>query len=202
MAASDFKRRQFIRLPGGAAAAWPRAARAQPGKLNVGTIAVGNTQHLGAELFRASAVLDFQTVPYRGTPDLIVALLRNDIQLMIDFYGPMKPTLLEQRVRPVATSGVERSPFLPDVPTVAQTSVPGYEVASWNGMFAPAGTPEIIGLLNRSIREIVAIPDVRQRYAELGIEAKASTPEALKAQLVADIAKWAALIERAGIAKL
>jgi tripartite-type tricarboxylate transporter receptor subunit TctC len=179
------------------------AARAQPGALNVGTIAVGSTQHLGAELFRASAGLNFQIVPYRGTPDVIVALLRNDIQLMIDFYAPMKPTLLEQKIRPVATSGAERSPFFADVPTVAQAGVPGYEVPSWNGMFAPAGTPpEIIDLLNRSIREIVAIPEVRQRYAELGIEARASTPEELKAKLVADIAKWSALIERAGIAKL
>ncbi len=127
--------------------------------------------------------MNFQIVPYRGTPDVIVALLRNDIQLMIDFYAPMKPTLLEQKIRPLATSGAARSPFFSDVPTVAQAGVPGYEVPSWNGLFAPAGTPpEIIGLLNRSIREIVEIPEVKQRYAELGIEAKASSPEELKAQ--------------------
>ena len=180
-----------------------QAARAEPGKLNVGTIAVGSTQHLGAELFRSLAGVNVQIVPYRGTPDVVVALLRNDIQLMIDFYGPMKATLSEQRMRAVATSGAARSPFLPDVPTVAQAGVPGYEVASWNGLFAPVGTPvEIIDLLNRSIREIVAVPDVKRRYADLGIEARASTPETLKATLAADIAKWAALIERAGIAKL
>jgi tripartite-type tricarboxylate transporter receptor subunit TctC len=180
-----------------------KAAREQPGKLNVGTIAVGSTQNLGAALFKSAAGLNFQVVPYRGTPDVIVALLRNDIQLMIDFYAAMKPTLLERKIRPLATSSAQRSPFFPDVPTVAQAGVPGYEVTSWNGMFAPAGTPpDIIALLNRSIREIVAIPEVKQRYAELGIEAKASSPEELKARLEADIKKWAALIERAGIQKL
>jgi putative tricarboxylic transport membrane protein len=148
-----------------------KAARERPGKLDVGTIAVGSTQNLGAELFKAQAGLNFQIVPYRTTPDVIVALLRNDIHLMIDFYGPMKATLTDKKIRPVGTSGPQRSPFFTDVPTVAQAGVPGYEVTSWNGTFAPVGTPlEIMGLLNRSIREIVALPEVKQRYAELGIE--------------------------------
>jgi tripartite-type tricarboxylate transporter receptor subunit TctC len=180
-----------------------KAARERPGKLDVGTIAVGSTQNLGAELFKAQAGLNFQIVPYRTTPDVIVALLRNDIHLMIDFYGPMKATLTDKKIRPVGTSGPQRSPFFTDVPTVAQAGVPGYEVTSWNGTFAPVGTPlEIMGLLNRSIREIVALPEVKQRYAELGIEARASAPEDVKARLEGDIKKWAALIERAGIQKL
>ena len=163
---------------------------------------MGGTQNLAAELFKASAGLNFQIIPYRGTPDVIVALLRNDVQLMVDFYAPMKPTLQDKKIRAVASSGPQRSPFLPDVPTVAEAGVPGYEVTSWNGVFVPTGTPApIIGLLNAAIHEIVAIPEVKQRYAELGIEAKASTPEELKARLEADIAKWAALIERAGIPK-
>ncbi len=179
-----------------------KAASEQPGKLNVGTIAVGGTQNLGAELLKSSAGLDFQIIPYRGTPDVIVALLRNDIQLMIDFYAAMKPTLAEKKIRPVATSGPQRSPFLADVPTVAQAGVPGYEVTSWNGVFAPVGTPaEIISLLNKSIHEVVAIPELKQRYADLGIEAEASTPEQLKGRLESDIRKWAAVIERANIPK-
>jgi tripartite-type tricarboxylate transporter receptor subunit TctC len=180
-----------------------KAAREQPGKLNVGTIAVGSTQNLGAELFKASAGLNFQIVPYRVTPDVIVALLRNDVQLLIDFYAPLKPTLVEKKIRPVATSGPQRSPFFTDVPTVAEAGVPGYEVTSWNGIFAKVGTsPEIINLLNTSIREVVSMPDVQQRYADLGIEAAASTPEELKARLERDIKKWAGVIERAGIPKL
>jgi putative tricarboxylic transport membrane protein len=179
-----------------------KAAKNDPGKLNVGTINVGGTQNLAAELFKSSAALNFQIVPYRGTPDVIVALIRNDVQLMVDFYAPMKPTLLEKKIHPVAVTGTRRSPFLPDIPTVAEAGVAGYEVVSWNGIFARAGTPpEIIATLNAAIREIVALPEVKERYADLGIEANASTPEGLKARLAADIAKWAALIERAGIAK-
>ncbi len=178
------------------------AARAQPGKLNVGTINVGGTQNLAAELLRSSAGRDFQIIPYRGTPDVIVALLRNDVQLMVDFYAPMKATLQDNKMRPLATTGAQRSPFLPDVPTVAEAGVPGYEVTSWNGIFARIGTPaEIIGVLNKAIHEVVAMPDVKQRYADLGIEARASTPEELKARLQADIGKWAVLIERAHIPK-
>jgi tripartite-type tricarboxylate transporter receptor subunit TctC len=179
-----------------------KAAREQPGRLNVGTINVGGTQNLAAELFKASAGLDFQIIPYRGTPDVIVALIRSDVALMVDFYAPMKPTLTDGKIRAVATTGPQRSPFLPDVPTVAEAGAPGYEVLSWNGIFARAGTPaEIISVLNGAVREIVAIPEVKERYADLGIEAKASSPDDLKARLAADIAKWAAVIERAGIAK-
>ena len=179
-----------------------KAARAQPGGLNVSTINVGGTQNLAAELLKTSAGLNFQIIPYRGTPDVIVALLRNDVQLMIDFYAPMKPTLQENKIRALATSQLQRSPFLRDIPTVAEAGVPGYEVVSWNGVFARAGTPEnIIGVLNAAIREVVAIPEVKERYAELGIEAKASSPEELKQRLQADIAKWVAVIERAGIPK-
>jgi tripartite-type tricarboxylate transporter receptor subunit TctC len=180
-----------------------KAARAQPGKLNVGTINVGGTQNLAAELLKSSAGVDFQIIPYRGTPEVIVALLRNDVQMLVEFYAPIKSTLLDNKIRAVAASGTKRSPFLPDVPTVAEAGVLGYEVTSWNGLFAPPGTPdEIIGRLNKTIREIVASPDVKQKYADLGIEAKAGTPEELKARLAGDIGKWAAVIERAKIPKL
>ena len=179
-----------------------KAAREQPGKLNVGTINVGGTQNLAAELLKSLAGVNFQIIPYRGTPDVIVALLRNDVQLLVEFYAPIKSTLADKKIRAVASSGTQRSPFLPDVPTAAEAGVPGYEVTSWNGVFAPVGTPaEILALLNKSIHEMVAMPDVKQRYADLGIEAKASTPEQLRARLEGDIKKWAAVIERAGIPK-
>lgn len=179
-----------------------KAAREQPGKLNVGTINVGGTQNLAAELLRSQAGVNFQIIPYRGTPDVIVALLRNDVQMLVEFYAPIKSTLADKKIRAVANSGTQRSPFLPDVPTAAEAGVAGYEVTSWNGVFAPVGTPpDVLALLNKSIHEMVAIPDVKQRYADLGIEAKASTPEQLKARLEGDIKKWAAVIERAGIPK-
>jgi tripartite-type tricarboxylate transporter receptor subunit TctC len=114
-----------------------KAAKAAPGKLNIGTIAVGSTQELAAELFKASAKLDVQIVPYRTTPDVIVGLIRNDVQLMVDFYAPMESALEQNRIRAVGTSGTDRTEYLPAVPTVAEAGVPGYEVTAWNGLFAP-----------------------------------------------------------------
>ncbi len=179
-----------------------KAARAQPGKLNVGTINVGGTQNLAAELFKSSAGLNFQIIPYRGTPEVIVATLRNDVHLMVDFYAPLKGSLTDKKLRPLAASGTKRSPFMPDVPTVAEAGGFDYEVTSWNGVFAPAATPApVLALLNKVLHEVVALPDVKQRYADLGIEAKASTPEELKARLEGDIKKWAAVIKTAGIPK-
>ena len=97
-----------------------------------------------------SAGLDLQIVPYRGTPDVIVALLRNDVAMLVEFYAPIKSTLLDNKIRAIATSGPQRSPFFADMPTVAEAGVAGYEVMSWNGLFAPIGTPvEIIDLLTR-----------------------------------------------------
>ena len=178
-------------------------ARQRPGQLNIGTIAVGSTQELGGELFRASAKLNVQIVPYRTTPDVIVGLIRNDVQLMVDFYAPMESALEQNRIRAVATSGGMRTEYLSAVPTVAEAGVPGYEVTAWNGLFAPKGTPPaIIEQLNRALREILALPDIKARFANLGISAQASTPEELKSRLQGDIGKWAAVIERAGIPKL
>jgi tripartite-type tricarboxylate transporter receptor subunit TctC len=179
-----------------------KAAREQPGKLNIGTISVGSTQELGAELFKASAGLNVQIVPYRSTPDVIIGLIRNDVQLMVDFYAPMESTLEQNRIRAVATSGPVRTEYLSGVPPVSEAGVPGYEVTAWNGLFAPKGTaPAIVELLNRNVRDILAIPDIKTRFASLGIEAKGSTPEELKSRLQSDIGKWAAVIERAGIPK-
>ncbi len=179
------------------------AARAQPGKLNIGTIAVGSTQHLGAELFRASAKLNMQLIPYKTTPDVTVGLLRNDIQVMVDFYAAMRAGLKDGKLRPLATSGTTRATFLPDVPTVAQAGVPGYEVLSWNGLAAPVGTPQpILDTLNKAIREVLAMPDVIKRYEDVGIAARASSPDELRKRLVADIKKWSAVIDSAKIPRL
>jgi tripartite-type tricarboxylate transporter receptor subunit TctC len=179
-----------------------KAARDQPGKLNIGTVSIGSTQHLGAELFKASAGLNVQIIPYRTTPEVFIGLVRGDIQLMVDFYAAMKSGLTEKKILGVGTSGLARTSYLPDVPPVNEAGVPGYEVTSWNGIFAPNGTPPaVINLLNKSLHEVLAIPEVKARYAELGVEAKASTPEELKTRLQKDIGKWAAVIERAGIPK-
>jgi tripartite-type tricarboxylate transporter receptor subunit TctC len=177
-------------------------ARAEPGKLNVGTIAIGSTQHLGAVLFKSSAGLDFQMVTYRNSPDAIVALLRNDIQLLVEFPPAVRGALQDKKIRAVAVSSPKRSPVFPDVPTVQESGVAGYDVTSWNGFFAPNGTPgTVVDTINKAMREILADEAIKKRYLELGVEAKASSPEELKARLVADIKKWSEVIERANIPK-
>jgi tripartite-type tricarboxylate transporter receptor subunit TctC len=180
-----------------------KAAKEQPGKLNVGTIAVGSTQHLGAVLFKSVANVDFQMVTYRNTPDAIVALLRDDIQLLVEFPPAVRGALQDKKIRLIASSAPKRSTIFPDLPTVAESGVPGYEVTSWNGLFAPNGTPkEVVDTINKTMHEILSDPTIKQRYLELAVEAKASTPDELKARLVADIKKWSDVIERANIPKM
>jgi tripartite-type tricarboxylate transporter receptor subunit TctC len=179
-----------------------RAAKAQPGKLNVGTVTAGGSQHLAAELFKAEAGVDFQIITFKTSPEILVSLLRNDIQMTIEFYTALRGHLADRRVHALATSAAKRSPTLPDIPTVAENGVPGYEVTSWNAIYTARGAPpEVIRTLNQAIREVVAMPDVRRRFGEVGIEALASSPEELSARLRADIAKWAKVIDRAGIPK-
>ena len=177
-------------------------ARDNPGKLNVGTINVGSTQNLSAALLKSIAGVDFQIVPYRATPEVIVGLLRKDIDVMIDNYVGMKSSLLDQKITAVATTGEGRSVILKEVATVAESGVKGYDVVSWNALFAPTGTPpEVIAKLNSGLRDVLAMPDVKQKLLDLGIEARAGSPEELKARLVDDIAKWTKVIEQAGIPK-
>ena len=178
------------------------AAREKPGKLNVGTINIGSTQNLGAELFKSDAKLDFQIVPYRGSPEIIVGLLRHDVDVMIDFYAAVRAPLQDGKIRALAVSTAQRSSVLPDIPTVQEAGVAGYEVTSWNGMAGPPATPrEVVETLNKTLREILSSPDVKKQYADVGIEAKASSPEELEKRLRDDIAKWTKVIERANIPK-
>jgi len=178
------------------------AARDEPGKLNVGTINVGGTQNLGAELFKSTANVDLQVVPYRGSPEIVVALLRNDVDLMVDFYAAVRAPLQDGKVRALAVSSPQRGAILPDIPTVREQGIGDYEVTSWNGVYAPRGTPqEVIDVLNGALREILAGPEVARQFADVGIEARASTPQELERRLEQDIEKWAKVIERAGIPK-
>jgi tripartite-type tricarboxylate transporter receptor subunit TctC len=175
------------------------AARANPGRFNVGTINPGSTQNLSAELLKAATGVNMTIVPYRSTPEVLTALLRDDIHVMIESYAALKAPIDDGRVRPIAATGETRSPMLPNVPTLRETGVAA-EVVGWNALVAPAQTPRpIVELLNRHVATIVAQPDFRQRLIELGTEARASTPEELGARLAADIDKWAAVIKQAGI---
>jgi tripartite-type tricarboxylate transporter receptor subunit TctC len=166
------------------------AAKDQPGKFNVGTINVGGTQNLGAELFKSMANIDVQIVPYRNSPDIVVALLRNDVQMLVEFPAAIKGQVADGKVRLLATSGPKRSPLMPDVPTVDEAGVNGYEVTSWNGVFAPKGTSnEVVATVNKALNEILVMPDVNKRFSELGIVAKSSSPNELMALFKSDVKK-------------
>jgi tripartite-type tricarboxylate transporter receptor subunit TctC len=178
------------------------AARAKPGTLNIGTVNVGSTQNLTAELFKSMANVDVVIVPFRSTPEVAIALLRGDVQMGIDFYAPLKPSLDSGQARAVATGGTTRSVALPNIPTVQEAGVPGFEVTAWNGLYAPAGTPKaVIDTLNATLHDVLADPALKKRALELGIDAKGSTPAELDARMRADIAKWGGVIEHAHIPK-
>ena len=179
-----------------------KAAKAQPGKLNIGTINVGGTQNLGAELFKSMADVNVQIVPYRNSPEIVVALLRNDVQMLVEFPPAVKGQVAEGKLRLLATSSPKRSPLMPDLPTVDEAGVAGYEVTSWNGVFARKGTPdEVVATVNKALKEVLAVPDMRRRLSELGVEAKSGSPDELMALFKSDVKKWADVIEKAGIEK-
>jgi len=178
------------------------AAKAKPGALNVGTINIGSTQNLSAELFKTAAGIDFTVVPFRGTPEVEVSLLQGNIALMIDMYATVKGNLADGKFLALASSGAARWESTPDVATLQESGVANYDVVSWNALFAPARTPpEIIKTLNSALQEILADPDLKKRLIDLGIEARASTPQELSDRLKSDIDKWAKVIEKAGIPK-
>jgi tripartite-type tricarboxylate transporter receptor subunit TctC len=179
-----------------------KAAKEKPGALNVGTINVGSTQNLSAQLFKSTAGVEITIVPFRSSPDVLIALLRGDIQMAIENYSAVQSHISDKAVTAVSSSGPVRTSFLPDVPTVKEAGGGDFEARSWNAIFAPKGTPpEVIKTLNAALREVLDAPDLKKRALELGIEAKASTPEEIHQRLKDDIEKWAKVIERAGIEK-
>ena len=178
------------------------AAKAKPGALNIGTINVGSSQNLSAQLFRTMAGVDLTIVPFRTSPDAMTALLRKDVDLVIDGYVAAKALMADGKVKALATSGPQRFGGLPSIPTVAESGVPGFDVTSWNAVFAPAGTPApVVAALNDAIRQALADAGVRQRLLDLGIEPQGGAPEAIGLRLRQDIERWAEVIRRAGIAQ-
>jgi putative tricarboxylic transport membrane protein len=175
-------------------------AKASPGKLNIGTIVVGSTQNLGAELFKSLADINVVIVPFKRSPDVVVGLLRNDVQMLIEFPPAIKGQVAAGKLRVLASSGPQRETEMPNVPTVEQAGVKGYLVTSWNGVFAPKGTPkEALDTMNKAMHEVLAMPDVKAQYAKLGVDTHASSPEELMDLLKNDIKKWNAVIDKAGI---
>ena len=178
------------------------SARSNPGKLNVGTIAIGATQHLSTELFKSVAGIEWVHIPYTNTGLLLAGLRSNSIHVAFEFIAPVIGLIKSGQFRALAVSTRNRFSGLPDVPTVQESGVPGFDVSSWNGLGVPAKTPRpIIERLNRALNEALAAPDVKQRFAEQAVDVFPSTPEAYRKHIAVEIAKWTKVIEVAKIPK-
>jgi len=175
-------------------------ARANPGKLNIGSINVGSTQNLSAELFKTSANIQAQIVPFNGTPAVITALRGGHIDAAVEILSPMLPQINANEVRALAVFGDKRSTVLKDVPTAAQSGLAGFNASSWNALAAPAKTPkDIVARLNREVKAALDAPDVKKRLLELNIDPTYSTPEQLATLLAAEIRRWSEVIAKAKI---
>ena len=178
------------------------AAKANPGKLNFGTINAGSTQHLSAELFRIMAGITVTTIPYKTTPELGLAVLRGDIDVAFDYFPGFQVPIAEGRMIAVATTARERASNLPNVPTVSESGLAGYDVTSWNGLAAPAGTSDdIVFVLNREVIEALKSPEVQKFSKESGMDARGMASKDLAKRIASDIDKWSQLIAKAGIQK-
>jgi len=177
-------------------------AKANPGRVNIGTINVGSTQHLAAELFKRSTGIDVQVVPFNGSPALITALRGGQVDAGVEILAPILGQITGKSLRPIAVMGAKRSFALPDTPTVAESGTPNFKVASWNAFAVPAKTPAaVITRLNKEANAALATPEVRERLRQIGVEAQGSTPEQ-QAQLLRDeIKRWSEVIRLAGIPK-
>ena len=175
-------------------------AKANRAKFNFGITSVGSTNHVAAELFKSMAGLDTQVVPFKTTPALIAAARTGEAQAIVEFVAPVLPHIKTGALRALAVTSEKRYAGLPDVPTIAESGYPGYEASAWNSLAAPAKTPRaIVARLNKEVHAALAQPELRQRLHEFAIEARPSTPEALGALLVAEIAKWKSVVEKAKI---
>jgi tripartite-type tricarboxylate transporter receptor subunit TctC len=177
-------------------------AKANPGKLNIGTINRGSTQNLAAELFVSMAGMDALVVPYKGSPEVLTATTTGELDAAFEILSPALPQIKAGTVKAIAVTSAKRFSGLPNVPTVAESGLPNYQATSWNALAAPAKTPQpIVDRLHREINAAVAMPDVKARLLGLGIVAQGATPVATATLLKTDIAKWGAVITKAGIEK-
>jgi tripartite-type tricarboxylate transporter receptor subunit TctC len=176
-------------------------AATRNGGLRIATINPGSTQHLSAELFKERAGVTATVITYRTTPDVLGALLRGEVDLVIDAYTGLKGAIDGGQVTAVAVTGEVRNPAMPAVPTVMEAGVADYVVTGWNALYTHSATPAaVIAELNAQIAAVTALPGLQARFRELGIEARSSTPAEIQQRLLADIAKWREVMTGAGLA--
>ena len=175
-------------------------AKAKPGQLNFGSSGVGTPNHLGGEMLKAMAGINIVHVPYKGGAASITDLIGGQVQLVISSAPSVVPHVRSGRLRALAIGSAKRSPALPEVPTVAESGLPGYEYTTWYGIFAPAKTPEaIVKKMNAEIVRMLADPQMTQRFQSQGGDPASSTPAQLTAYMREEMARWTRVIKTAGI---
>ena len=175
-------------------------AKARPGELNYGSSAPGSSNHLAGELFRSMAGVKLVNVPYKSSPPVITALIGGEVQLAIIDVGLVVPHVKTGKLRALAVTSTEPSALAPGLPTVAASGLPGYESVSMVGVLAPTKTPAaIINRLNQEMVRVLNMPEVKERFLNVGIEVATSSPEQFAATIKSDIAKWGKVIKDAGI---
>jgi tripartite-type tricarboxylate transporter receptor subunit TctC len=175
-------------------------AKANPGKLNFGSPGVGTTQHFAAEFMKQLAGLDIQHVPYRSTPAALTGLISKEVQLVIELIQTVQGQVQASAMRAIAVTSPERFPSVPDIPTFAESGLPGYDVTSWYGLSFPAGTPApIVMKTNKAIHDALATENVRGQILKAGALVRSSTPDELKAHIADEITKWKNVRDKAGI---
>jgi len=175
-------------------------ARAKPGSLTFASSGAGSSTHLSAELFKSMAGVDILHVPYKGSSQAITDLMGGQVTMLFDNAPSSIPFVEQGKLRALAVTSTKRLPNLPDVPTLDEAGVKGYESLSWSGIMAPAGTPKrVIDKLNAAIEKILRDPDVKQRFASLGVEPVGGPPEAFSRHIRAESEKWARVVKTANI---
>jgi tripartite-type tricarboxylate transporter receptor subunit TctC len=175
-------------------------AKANPGKLTYASSGIGSTYHLGAELFRSQTGIEWTHVPYKGAAPAIQDVLAGHVDLMFDNTSSAIPNIKAGRVRALGVASLKRYPSLPDLPTIAEEGVPGYETTIWLGLFVPAKTPAaIVQKLSSEVEEAVNSPEYKERMTALDMQPRVSTSQELADYLKSDLAKWAKVVKEAGI---
>lgn len=174
-------------------------ARQRPGELTFGSAGNGTAGHLAMEMIKAATGVDMQHVPYRGSPPVLVDIMAGRISVALDNVLSSSGGIAEGRMRALAVTGARRSARLPDVPTVAEQGLPGFDVTVWQGALFPAGTPQpIVDRLSAEIAAAMREPALRNRLAEIGVDALGSTPDEFRAFIDAELARWGEVVRRTG----
>jgi len=173
--------------------------KAQPGKLNFGSSGNAAAPHLAGESFKIATGVQMQHVPYKGSAPALTDLIGGQVQLMFDSMPSAMPHVKSGRIRAVAVTSARRSPTMPELPTVAESGVPGFDISTWYGVWAPAGTPkDIVNRLSAEIARALRLPEIRERLAGLGAEPVGNTPEEFAAYCQSELAKWSKIVRESG----